>query len=354
MAAIRENRKNGKIISYRFTLCLERDAQGKQIRRYTTWTPPESLTPAKAKKAAERAADAWEDETRRAYQEEQKALACGAAYHLPPEKRHDDFCAFVNEIWFPLHICGNCKPTTTAYYKNIAKVIADYFKGCVLQEISPIQIQKYLIYLQTKYKTPQGKPLAPKSVRHHYGTLTNIFGYADKQEMLVKNPMQRVDAPKKVKKAIDALTPEQAKQFFALLPSCNLDFRCMLHLFITTGIRRGECMGIQWQDMQQPHMNAAHAFGVTTKLVSLQNLLEIRRILCLTRGSLLLGGKPRIIAGTGNARDLTQLGYCENVRFFHACVPDDAEFEAAIFHAQVSESVSSGCRISFFKNAICC
>ena len=82
MAAIRENKKNGKIISYRFTLCLERDAQGKQIRRYTTWTPPEGLTPAKAKKAAERAADAWEDETRRAYQEEQKALACGAAYQL--------------------------------------------------------------------------------------------------------------------------------------------------------------------------------------------------------------------------------------------------------------------------------
>ena len=50
--------------------------------------------------------------------------------------------------------------------------------------------------------------------------------------MLVKNPMQRVDAPKKVKKAIDALTPEQANQFFALLPSCDLDFRCMLHLFI--------------------------------------------------------------------------------------------------------------------------
>lgn len=263
MAAIRENKKNGKIISYRFTLCLERDAQGKQIRRYTTWTPPECLTPAKAKKAAERAADAWEDETRRAYQEEQKALACGAAYHLPPEKRHDDFCAFVNEIWFPLHICGNCKPTTTAYYKNIAKVITDYFKGCVLQDISPIQIQKYLIYLQTKYKTPQGKPLAPKSVRHHYGTLTNIFGYADKQEMLVKNPMQRVDAPKKVKKAIDALTPEQAKQFFALLPSCNLDFRCMLHLFITTGIRRGECMGIQWQDIDFKNNTVSIARCVT-------------------------------------------------------------------------------------------
>ena len=52
MANIRENTKNGKVISYRFTICLDRDAQGKQIRRYTTWTPPQGLTLAKARKAA--------------------------------------------------------------------------------------------------------------------------------------------------------------------------------------------------------------------------------------------------------------------------------------------------------------
>ena len=123
MAAIRENKKNSKVVSYRFTTCLERDAQGKQIRRYTTWTPPEGLTPAKAKKAAERAADAWEQETRKEYQEEKKAAACGMAYYLPPEKRRDDFCTFVNDVWLPLHARGgNRKPTTVAYYKNIAKV----------------------------------------------------------------------------------------------------------------------------------------------------------------------------------------------------------------------------------------
>ena len=60
MANIRENRKNGKIISFRFTVCLDRDAHGKQIRRYTTWKAPEDLSPAKARKAAERAADIWE------------------------------------------------------------------------------------------------------------------------------------------------------------------------------------------------------------------------------------------------------------------------------------------------------
>ena len=64
MANIRENKKNGKIISFRFIVCLERDVRGKQIRKYTTWTPPEGMTAAKAKKAAERAADAWENEIR--------------------------------------------------------------------------------------------------------------------------------------------------------------------------------------------------------------------------------------------------------------------------------------------------
>ena len=31
MANIRENTKNGKVVSYRFTVCLERDTQGKQL-----------------------------------------------------------------------------------------------------------------------------------------------------------------------------------------------------------------------------------------------------------------------------------------------------------------------------------
>ena len=43
MANIRENKKNGKIISFRFTACLERDAEGKQVRRYTTWEAPAEL-----------------------------------------------------------------------------------------------------------------------------------------------------------------------------------------------------------------------------------------------------------------------------------------------------------------------
>jgi len=249
MANVRENKRNGKVISYRFTACLERDAQGKQVRRYMTWTVPEGLTPSKAKKAAERAADDWEQEVRAEYQKEK---AQGRAYRLPPDKRHDDFVSFVNDTWLPLQVRGgNDKPTTVAFYQHMAKTITKYFKGAVLQEIGPLDIQKYLVYLRTEYKSQLGKPLSPKSLRHQYGTLNLIFGYAEKQEMIAKNPMDKVDAPKKEKKPVDALNQEQAAKFFHCLSNCPLDFRCILQLLITTGIRRGECMGLQWKDIDE-------------------------------------------------------------------------------------------------------
>lgn len=143
MADIRENKRNGKTVSYRFTACMERDVRGKQIRKYTTWTPPQGLTPGKERKAAERAADAWEEETRAEYQKE-KAAACGLPYAIPADKRHDDFVEFIETTWLPLQVKGGeMKPATVAFYQNMVKTITGYFQGAALQEISPVDIQKY-------------------------------------------------------------------------------------------------------------------------------------------------------------------------------------------------------------------
>jgi len=249
MASISENKKNGKTVSYRFVVSLGRDTRNKQIRRVMTWTPPEELTPAKVRKAAERAADAWEQEIKAEYQ---KKKELGEAYRLPPEMRHDDFTAFVNETWLPLQIRGgDAKPSTVAFYEYMAKPITTYFDGAVLQEISPIEIQKYFAYLRTEYKTKAGKTLSPKSLCHQYVTLNAIFGYATGQEMIAKNPMEKVTAPKKDKKPVDALTEEQAARFFELLSTLPLDFHCMMNLLVTSGIRRGECIGLKWRDLDE-------------------------------------------------------------------------------------------------------
>lgn len=64
MAYIQEKVKGKKIVSFKFKACMGRDANGKQIFKCKTWYPPADLTPAKARKEAERVAGRWEEEQR--------------------------------------------------------------------------------------------------------------------------------------------------------------------------------------------------------------------------------------------------------------------------------------------------
>ena len=117
MAYIQEKIKGKKIVSFKFKACVGREADGKQVFKCMTWYPPDELTPAKARKEADRVAARWEDEVRLAYSQqttEDKA---------PPAPVYT-FDTFVNEVWLPLCVRdGSHRPSTIAMYTNILKVI---------------------------------------------------------------------------------------------------------------------------------------------------------------------------------------------------------------------------------------
>ena len=160
------------------------------------------------------------------------------------ERTRTPFSPFVLNDWFPICIDnGEHKPKTVSFYNDTVKNIVAYFEKIPLQQITAIDIQRFIIYLRTE------RGFAPQTVHHHYRTLNMIFAYAQKQEIILKNPMDKVDPPKLVKKPVDAFSPEAAATFFSALNDCPLDFRCMLHLMITTGMRRGECIGLKWRDI---------------------------------------------------------------------------------------------------------
>ena len=246
MAAITPKLKNGKIVSYRFRTCVGRDELGKQIFRSMTWTVPEQFTPSKAQRAAQKAADRWEEETRSEYKKDvndpqrvkQRELA----------RTCTDFVSFMEQDWFPVCVDnGARKPKTVSFYRDTKKNIVQYFHGKILQKLSATDIQKFFIYLRTERR------FSPQNVHHHYRTLNMIFAFAVKSELIQKNPMDKVDKPRLPKKQVDALSTEDAVLFFQSLNRCPLDFHCLLHLLITTGLRRGECIGLKWKDIDEEH-----------------------------------------------------------------------------------------------------
>ncbi len=247
MATIIPNQKEGKIISYKFKSYVGRDELGKQVFKCHTWKVPEGLTPTKTEKAAQRAAAQWEKEVKEEYLRD--VANPERIKEREIARTRTDFSKFVLEQWFPIRIAdGNHKHTTVDFYRHTTKRIADYFSGKILQSITSIDIHKFLIYLRTEYRTKQGKPVSDKTIKHSYCVLVMIFEFAVDQELIQKNPMDKIDCPKLAKKKVCAFSEQEAKTFLALLPGCDSEFRCMMYLLLTTGLRRGELMGLQWQD----------------------------------------------------------------------------------------------------------
>ena len=171
MAYIQEKVKGKKIVSFKFKACMGRDLGGKQIFKCKTWYPPADLTPAKARKEAQRVAGVWEEEVKQAYLKEQEEKAVAGA---SPAYTFD---TFVNEVWIPLCVRdGSHRPATVAMYTNILKVILPQFQGVPLDEITGVRISQYLRWLRNEYRKPDGQPLAEKSIKHHYNVLNLIFG----------------------------------------------------------------------------------------------------------------------------------------------------------------------------------
>ncbi len=67
MASIYPNKKDGKIISFKFKTVVDREKNGKQISRCTTWKAEKSLSPSKLIRQAEKEAMIWEEKVRAEY-----------------------------------------------------------------------------------------------------------------------------------------------------------------------------------------------------------------------------------------------------------------------------------------------
>jgi len=76
--------------------------------------------------------------------------------------------------------------------------------------------------------------------------MSAIYSHAIRWEWTEKNPITSVRQSSKRQKAPDVLTPEEIMAFLKELPD---PLRTMIELDAFTGLRRGELIGLRWQDV---------------------------------------------------------------------------------------------------------
>lgn len=116
-----------------------------------------------------------------------------------------------------------------------------------LPDITPANITALLLSMQA-----QGK--AHATVVKCYTILNSLFKMAFLADTIPKNPMHKVERPKPRKDEarhdeVEAYTVEEVRHILSRLDKEPLKWRVLVRLLIDTGIRCGECCGLQWKDI---------------------------------------------------------------------------------------------------------
>lgn len=93
--------------------------------------------------------------------------------------------------------------------------------------------------------------LSEKTILHHHRLISSILSQATRDRLITYNIADRnyMRAPKVPRKEAPYLDDEQVKQMVKCLANEPIKWKVALLLLVMTGMRRGELLGLEWQDI---------------------------------------------------------------------------------------------------------
>jgi integrase len=157
---------------------------------------------------------------------------------------------YVENTWLPALAVRNRRPSTIESYKRNLRV--HVFPRLGLRPLSRITTPDLdRLYADLLAGASGRRPLSPRTVRYIHTILHGVFQHAVLKGNLAVNPCQRADAPEPKacrSREMKTWTAEQLRHFLATLEGDR--FRAPLLLLATTGMRRGEALGLKWSDLR--------------------------------------------------------------------------------------------------------
>ena len=235
MANITERIVDGKVVSYRIRVYRGRDKDGKQLKPYQmTFKVPEKLQdkPEKAKKEAEKAAILFEEKCKIGeVSAEKKKFSEYADYVMTLKERDNEH-------------------RTVKRYRELLERINEEIGHIRLDALTCEHLNKlYLKLGEDGANKKTGGPLAPKTIREHHRLIHAILAQARKEDILPRNVANMATPPKVPRKEAKPAGIDNVKALLDAMSESPLKWRCIAYLLIATGARRGEIMGLEWQDI---------------------------------------------------------------------------------------------------------
>jgi integrase len=195
------------------------DAQGR--RKYRK-TDAQNITQAKAIRNAE-------------LMRVEKARMLG---HLPPSK--DTFAEVADR-----YLAYQKARLTAKAYDREQGIVENHLKPAFdmkLAAIRKVDIQRYI--------TKRMLDASPYSVQKELAALKHLLRLAVEWEIIPVNPAQGIKTPKAPAGRVRYLQPTELR---ALLEACPTWLRPIVALAASTGMRRGEIIGLRWLDVDLQH-----------------------------------------------------------------------------------------------------
>ncbi len=131
-------------------------------------------------------------------------------------------------------------------------IIPSRMAGLPLQKVTPAVIEDFIKSLRAlgtdgHAGTSTGRPLSDSTLRSIFMTLRRGLDVAVRDGQINTNPTQSVKAPKVAPRSVQIYAPDEVRALLtALRPSRYFPY---FVLVATTGMRRGEALGLKWEDV---------------------------------------------------------------------------------------------------------
>ena len=159
------------------------------------------------------------------------------------------------KTWYEVYAEPRIRPNTKSYYTNyIENHIIPGIGDVPLDKLTTIQIQRFYNNLQKSGRVQRknfpelrDKSLSSRVVRGVHTLLHNCLEQAVAEHLILTNPAQGCKLPQLEKKEMKILPQEKIGMYLA--EAERRDLLAAFYLELTTGLRRGELLALQWTDL---------------------------------------------------------------------------------------------------------